>query len=55
MIQDAPAQVHRSLATIYQWVRDEKVRTWRPGKVLFVYRPDLHRTEKETKRGRPRA
>lgn len=38
---DAPARVGRSRATIYAWLAEGNIRTWRPGRKLWLNLPDL--------------
>ncbi|KAB1647484.1 hypothetical protein F8O06_02790 [Pseudoclavibacter sp. CFCC 14310] len=38
---DAPARVGRSRATIYAWLTEGNIRTWRPGRKLWLNLPDL--------------
>lgn len=47
-VQDAPERVHKSLRTIYYWIKDGRVRSARPLHDLWVYVPDLLKAEQET-------
>lgn len=53
-VEEGARRVHRSKRTVYQWIQDGLVRSWRPGRSLRVNLPDLRRVEGEQKQGRPR-
>lgn len=44
---DAPARVNRSKRTIYRWIDEGRVRTWRPGRKLWLNLPDLLDCERQ--------
>ena len=46
--QDAPDRVGRSRRTVYRWIAEGKVRSWRPGRDLMVHVGDLLDVEKAT-------
>lgn len=55
-VDEAPDRIGRHKATIYRWLADPDVtiRRMRPGKVLWLYLPDLLKVDAESIRGRGR-
>lgn len=49
---DAPARVHRSKRTIYDWISEGNIRTWRPGTKLWLNLPDLLDVERQKTRAK---
>lgn len=48
-IQEAQQRVHRSRATIYRWVKEGRVRTWRPLMKQLLNTEDLLQAESDTR------
>lgn len=47
-VHKAPERVGRSKRTVYRWIKDGRVRTIRPLRVLWLNLEDLLRVERET-------
>src|SRR6185312_9518053 len=52
-VEQAAQRVNRSRPTIYRWVADGKVATFRPGRMLWLSLPDLLEAERAARPGRP--
>lgn len=52
LASDAPARVNRSRATVYAWLAEGNIRTWRPGRKLWVNIPDLLEVERAKARAK---
>ncbi len=53
-VDEAARRARRSKRRIYAWIAEGMVRTMRPARLLWVYLPDVIRTESEQQIGRPR-
>jgi hypothetical protein len=52
-IEQAMDRLHKSRSTIYLWVRQGRVQTMRPLRMLWLHMPDLLNAEAATRKGRP--
>ncbi|WP_373286278.1 helix-turn-helix domain-containing protein [Microbacterium nanhaiense] len=53
-IAEAAKATGRTKKTVYQWIREGKVRTMRPMRALWVNLSDIRAVEETTTLGRPR-
>lgn len=47
-MKDAPGRVDRSVSTVYRWLAEGRIRTIRPGRVLWLNLADLLVADSET-------
>lgn len=51
-VEEAARRAHRSKRRVYEWISEGLVKTWRPGRKLWVSLPDVLRVEAAQKPGR---
>lgn len=47
-VKEAQKATNRSRRTIYRWLAEDRVKTMRPMRVLYLYLPDLWQAVRDT-------
>lgn len=53
-VDEAARRVRRSKRRVYEWIATGGVKTLRPGRVMWVYLPDILKLEAQQRPGRPK-